>query len=328
MKEGNNPRRKKLIITLVTWGCILILVLAIGITNYLLPFRLLIPAKKIAQRGEGELTLHFLSVGQADCTVIEYPDGGLLVLDGGDGSWQSCNRMIAYLKGLNVKNAPSLSYVVTHADGDHYGGMEELIRLFGGNTLYLPIVGTDEKDYQDLRERAEREGLAIEVLHRYVTIPHPSGAYVSCISPISNETGETNALSSVLYLNYLGKSALFCGDITAEREEKLLTEYTVDQTFFDSENFPVRLSGIDVLKVAHHGSASSSSEAWLNLLQAKYAIVSCGAGNAYRHPTDSALSALKGANEACEIYRTDELGDIVVRINEKEIAVSYGSMES
>ncbi len=322
-----NPRRRRFLLRLLRTGCIFLVVAVIAIVHFVYPFRLALPAYDVSARQEGAMRFHFLDVGQADCTVVEYPDGGLLLIDGGNGSWESRNRLISYLKGLNIQTAPSLSYVVTHADGDHYGGIDEVLRLFGGDVLYLPIVGTEESDYLKLLSTANEAGTQIKTLSRYQTIVHDSGAHFSCLSPLSNEQGDGNELSTVLYFQFGNVRALFCGDVSAKREERLLEEYLVDETFFDGNGYTVRLNEIDILKVAHHGSANSSSREWLNLLQAKYAVVSSGQGNSYGHPTAEAVSALRNARKDCEVYRTDELGDIVVEIQEEKIAVTYGETE-
>ncbi len=326
-EKRSNPRRKRWIFKGVQMGCILLVVLSLALFNRYLPFRSLLPALALEPRAEGELSLHFLSVGQADCAIVEYPDGSLLFIDGGDGSWASRNHIISYAKGLNIQSAPQINYLVTHADGDHYGGLYELITLFGGDTLYLPIEGTEQTDYQTLLSVAESKGLERVTLTRYQSIAHESGAMFSCISPVAGQAGSGNDLSTALYLEYEGKRALFCGDISAERESVLLTEYLTDESIFNGANDSVQLREIDLLKVAHHGSANSSSQEWLNLLCAKNAVISCGAGNGYNHPRVEVSERLKEARADCEIYRTDELGDIVVRMDKNQVAVSYGSGE-
>ncbi len=330
MKRNLKPKeytRRRHVLTAIKWCIALVLTVGVGLFNYFIPFRTLLPATQIKARAEGELRVHYLAVGQADCSVVEFPDGELLVIDGGDGSWASRNLMIKYLNGLNATAAPKISYVVTHADGDHYGGIEELIRIFGGDRLYLPSDHSDSGAYRAMLAQANSSRLTIDVMSRYDTIKHPSGAYVSCLSPLAAAEGESNSLSTVLYLSYANRSALFCGDIDAERERILLEEYLTDGSFFDGNGCFVRLENLDLLKVAHHGSGNSSSEEWLNLLRAKRAVVSCGQGNAYSHPALGALTRLKNANPDCEIYRTDELGTVVATVTNTQITVCYDGLE-
>ena len=83
------------------------------------PLTSLLPAYKIAAREEGELRVHFLDVGQGDCTIVEFPSGDAVVIDAGDGSFTNRNHTVRYLKALAPKR---LTMILTHADADHYGG--------------------------------------------------------------------------------------------------------------------------------------------------------------------------------------------------------------
>ncbi len=323
-EKRRNPRRHATLMRLLGYCLGVLVMLALAITNILLPFRGLIPATQVKARAEGELAVHVLSVGQADCSIVEFPDGELLVIDGGDGSWAASNAIVAYLKGLRVESSPRVNYLLTHADGDHIGGLSEVVSLFGGETLYTPYTEGETEGYSELLRTATSAGVFTERLTRYGVLAHSSGAYVSCLSPLMGEEGEGNALSTVLYLRYGEISMLFCGDISAAREERLLEEYATDETIFDTGEYPVRLDGVNVVKAAHHGSKWSSSQEWLNLLGAEQAIFSCGAGNYYDHPSSEAMAAFKTANAECKLYRTDELGAIVVRMQKNTYAVEYG----
>lgn len=320
-KKRLNPRQKNILRKCIRIAIIVAIVLIITLLYVLVPFRTLLPAYSIAERKEGELRIHFLYVGQGDCSIVEFPDGELLLIDGGDGAWDKQNKLIRYVKGLK---AEKISYVITHADVDHYGGFQELIRIFGADTVYLPVKGSWSGDYQALLDQVERSGAAVQTLSRYDVIAHSSGAYLNCISPYSEEYGEDNDSSAVLYLSYQGTNVLFTGDITSDREKLLAEEYSFDHTLFDKGVYRVRLEEAHILKVAHHGSASSSSRAWLKLLGAQTAIVSCGRGNEYSHPSFYTLARLKEARPDCEIYRTDELGDVMVHITQNSYTVTYG----
>ena len=319
-RRHRDPERAARLRALFKAGAAVAVIGVLTLLNALVPFFSLLPASRIRAREEGELRLHFLDVGQADCTVIEFPSGDVLVVDAGSGAFDASNHLIRYLKGLGPE---SISCLVTHADSDHYGGAEQIIRLFGAEVLYLPVLGSESSSYQSLLSAAEESGCEMQTVSRYFVLADASGAYLNCISPYSMGEEENNEASAVLYLSYCGTDVLLCGDITAEREEKLLAEYAIDPTLFDKGDYRVRLDGIDVLKVAHHGSAYSSSEEWLELLQAQTAVISCGRGNAYGHPAFRVAESLKKAREDCEIYRTDELGDIVVSVTRAGYRTEY-----
>jgi len=317
--NGNNAGRKRLnfrAVKKIVAVTLAALLLAFAFVTYFFPLKSLLPPYKIPPRQADELRIHFLEAGQGDCSIVEFPSGNILVIDGGDGSFTSRNRLIRYLKGLD---ASSLSLLVSHADRDHFGAFEEVLKLFKVDTLYLPVIGAENVAYRSLLLQAEKTGLKTKTLTRYGVIADGSGAYVNCISPYS--TGETNEndSSAVLYLSYKDVSAVFTGDISANREERLVREYALDNTIFDRGEYTVRLDGIDVLKAAHHGSKDSSSEAFLSLIGAEVAVVSAGRGNSYSHPNGDAISRLIGSG--AEIYRIDELGNVVVSVKDGTYSV-------
>ncbi len=288
--------------------------------NESVSFRALLPAYAVGARGEGEMRLHFLSVGQADCTVVEFPDGSTLVVDAGDGSWESDNRIERYLDGLGVEKIGSL--VVTHGDSDHCGGAARLLGRYGAERVYVPMFEGSTGKYRDFLAAAEELGCPMLPLTRYGTIGDPS-AYAVCISPRSSEEGSENDCSAVLFLSYAGVNALLCADITAARERLLVEENSLMEGIFDRGEYRVRLGETDILKIAHHGSGESSCEEFLSLLTPSVAVVSCGAGNSYGHPASGALGRLAGAG--CSVYRTDELGDVMVTISKDgTYRVDYG----
>ena len=156
---------------------------------------------------------------------------------------------------------------------------------------------------------AEKRGAEIKTAKRYEVLDY-GGAYVSILSPYSQGETDGNEASTVLYLRYGEFSALFTADMNAKREEKLRQEYAVMPEIFDRGDYTVRLEDIDVRKVAHHGSDASSSADWLGLIKPAVSVISCGKGNPYGHPSGGALQRL--ADCGSKIYRTDELGDILV----------------
>lgn len=305
MKRDKTDATKRARRKLAVWAAAVAAMIALTALSYFIPFKSALPAYSLPSRAEGEMRVHFLSVGQGDCTVIEFPNGEVLVADAGDGSFDAENKIIRYLKGLDVS---SFSFLATHADIDHYGGLRELLEIFPAEKVYLPLLETDTLAYRAFVAAA---GAETEVLTRYDTIVNGSGAYAVCISPYSVGEEDENDSSTVLYLSYEGVNFLFCGDISSAREETLLREYSLYEGIFDS-GFSVRLEETNILKVSHHGSAGASSAEWLALLGADAAIVSCGRGNSYSHPAAESVARLREAG--AEIYRTDELGDVVVSV--------------
>lgn len=319
-----NRHRLAIIKRILRYTLSVLIVAAICLCNALFPIRSLLPADAIGDREEGELRVHFLYVGQGDMSIVEFPSGELLIIDGGEGSWTAQNRIIRYLKGLEPTK---ISYLVTHTDSDHIGRMDELVDLFGGETLYTPFRTSNRSAYQSLENVAVRRGLNFSSITRYGVIGDSSGAYLVCLSPRSLDDVYGNDSSTVLYLSYGETSFLFTGDISSSREAILVSEYSMDPTVFDKGEYRVDLNGVDVVKAAHHGSADSSSPMFTSLVKADYAVFSCGRGNTFGHPSEVAIKSYRQANENCKTLRTDMLGHIVASSDGSSVTVDTVSVE-
>lgn len=286
----------------------------------LIPYRRLLPAIKIPKIGEGEVRVHFVDMGQGDCTIVEFSAGDLFVVDAGDGSYSHNNLLARYIKGLKPKR---ISMLLTHANADHYGGFSALLETFGAEDLYLPVLPSEDEGYRQFLSAAEKSGCRMSVMSRFGAVRRES-AYLVCLSPESGSETDPNSSSTVLFLNAGGVRVLLCGDISAARERKLLTEYTASEDFFDVEGLSVRLDNLDVLKVSHHGSGDASAEEWLKLLRPKASVISCGEGNLFGHPAGETLARLRAASPEGKIYRTDELGSVMMTIKDGTFTVTTG----
>ena len=301
--------RKKAIRKIMIVCVCALLIGALALFDFLCPFQSMLPAADIPARAEGELRVHFLSVGQGDCAAVEFPDGEVLFIDAGDGGFEAETALLRFVKGLKPV---SISLAATHANIDHYGGFIKLTSLYPVKKAYLPAVESPTAEYRAFVSAVARTGCETETLTRYSVIAHPSGAYLVCISPYSAGETDENDSSAVLYLSYFGVNVLFCADISGVRERRLLREYALMEGIFDAGGYRVRLNETDIVKVAHHGSAYSSDSDWLGLLGAKTAVISCGRGNSYGHPASGAVKRLSDAG--AEIFRTDELGNVTVHV--------------
>lgn len=285
-------------------------IVLIAVVQYIYPFRNFLPAYALPERGEGEMRFHFLDVGQGDCTIVEFSDGTVVVVDSGVSAWATENRLTRYLKALKPC---ALSLVVTHADSDHYGNMAALLESFTVDTLYLPTHAANTKEYAHLLSLAAKKGVPMSVLTRRMTLISSSDAYGVCLSPVGAEGEKDNEASAVIYFEYAGVGAVLSGDIGVMREEEIEKEYVFSEEFFDSGSYSVRLERTQIFKMAHHGAGDSSSQRWVSMLSPSVSVVSCGKGNDYGHPDSEALSRLKAVGS--EIYRTDELGDVMVTVS-------------
>lgn len=295
---------KKIVTALLTASIVLFLAVFFSF----IPFRLMLPAYKVAAREEGELRLHFLDL-KGGVTVVEFPDGEVLVVNAGDGSFGSDNTLCRFLRGLHIT---SLSVLATSPSSSHIGGMPALFETFKVDKVYLPAFSSDTGAYERFLMAVKKEGCETQNLVRYGLIENSSGAYAVCLSPYSVEEDATqDDASTVLYLSYEGVNAVLTGDLTAKRERQLVSEYAILNSVFDSGDYRVRLDETDILLAPSHGSDNGSSEAWLSLLKPSVTVICC---NKTERPSDSALLRIAAYSE--KIYRTDELGAITVSVKD------------
>ena len=265
-------------------------------------------------RKEGQLRVHFLDVGQGDATILEFPDGKTALIDGGPSDGDSVKSLMRYLNALNVDEIDFL--VATHCDDDHCGGLVEALKYKKVKRAYLPagVSATVSESYAAFYEAVVAEKCEVVYASRstnaIVGETYPYELHFLHPYTLDVEEGEAgeNENSIVTWLDYEGVSALFCGDIDETTELALKRDYELGTL----DRKGVALNETEILKVAHHGSAYSSCEEFLSVLNVKDAVISCGKGNAYGHPSERVLSSLAGVG--ANVYRTDEAGHILATI--------------
>ena len=184
--------------------------------------------------------------------------------------------------------------VNTHPDEDHCGGLAAVLAKYPAEHVYSSVTEYTTKVFSNVVKYTEEQGRQIEVPQ---TGTHWSlgSAAVTVIGPVQ-EYSDPNNGSLVLRVDYGGTSFLFTGDMEQKAEGDLL-----------ESGADVRA---DVLKAGHHGSPTSSSEAFLTAVQPSVAVISVGADNDYGHPGADVLARLEALN--AEIYRTDTQGEIII----------------
>ena len=240
--------------------------------------------------GRDRLSVTFLDVGQGDGAVIELPDRRTLVMDTGNSGFQ-VGEFLRY-KGVNEIEAIMLS----HGHHDHTGGLEYLINTFKVHAIWdnnrlIYKTGVLEK----VGHRGLQRGDVIHGSGYTITVLHPYEGFYSASANNSEENSEENNDSLVLRVQGNAASFLFTGDVEKEGEEDT------------SHTGPALKS--TVLKVAHHGSRTSSSEVFMNAVSPDIAVISCGRKNRFGFPHEETLSML--AN--CRVFRTDRDGAVGIR---------------
>ena len=271
----------------------------------------------VEKRKDGEMKIHYLDVGQGDCMLIELPDGKVAMIDGGDAS---SNVKLTILRYLNALQIDTIDYlIVSHADKDHCGALAEVVRQKRILNAYLPTMDIEKacSEYKEFYAEILEEGCSQKLEERYLKIAEKEkdGYDFLFLHPYAkdgsdNDEASDNENSAVLWLDYLGASALFMGDVTKKVESNLIRDDGLDLF----QPFGVDLSSVEILKISHHGSEYATDLSFLEYTHTQTAIISCGENNPYSHPSYQVLSNLQKASVTTK--RTDKDGTIVVTIHQ------------
>lgn len=239
------------------------------------------------------LTVHFIDVGQADCILIQSPNGQNMLIDAGNNT--DAQLILDYLRDQKTTR---LDVVIgTHPHEDHIGALDTVITNLDIDRVYLPKASSNTKTFRDLLQAIKDKGLTVKTAKAGVTISLDPLLQISMLAPNSEKYQETNDYSAVIKLNYNNISFLFTGDAEAHSETEILQQN------------PAALKA-NILKVGHHGSRSSTSLPFLKAVAPEYAIISAGTNNSYGHPHQETLARLE---EVCTVYRTDRHGTVVMK---------------
>ncbi|WP_342767232.1 DNA internalization-related competence protein ComEC/Rec2 [Bacillus taeanensis] len=271
--------------------------MVILIVHFIAPF--LNPERKVT----------ILDVGQGDSILIELPyrkavyliDSGGLVSFSNDEEWQKRRKtfeigqdiVVQTLKAKGIRQIDR--FLLTHGDYDHIGGAQAVIKELEVEQILYPVGPVHGKEERGLLEEAEKNGVPVVFIGEGVKWSEGNNNF-QVLNPVGYES-EKNERSIVLYADLSGVKWLFTGDLESEGEERLIAQYP---NLF-----------VDVLKVGHHGSDTSTSEEFLEHLSPKIAIISVGRSNRFGHPHQRVIKRLM--DKKITILRTDERGAITYR---------------
>lgn len=259
-------------------------------------------------RVRAPLEIRNVYVGQGDCAFIWGEDTVTIMIDGGSSDVKEVGKykIIPVLKSNGIR---TIDYcVITHMDSDHYSGILEIINNpQWGIRIKNLILSESYLNYLTSSEGSEELAPIVDAAYKQCIriIPIKTGdilkmenVSLTCISPDQGQNYNGNDSSVVLELNCNSGegrfNALFTGDISADVERSILD----------------RISKVDYLKVAHHGSRNSSSDDFLKRAKPKLSVISAGINNSYGHPHEETLERLRNVNS--NIYNTSIYGEIIV----------------
>lgn len=251
----------------------------------------------------GKLRLDFFSVGQGESSLLTFPDGKRMLIDGGgsyrEGALDPGKMLLA--PALWRRGIHRLDYMVlSHPHPDHLKGLVFLAEAFNIGEFWESGVNDGGDDYLRLKRILSEKGVKVRRINSSTGTINIGKALVEPLAPdILHESDEDlNDSSLVLNLRFEGSAILFTGDIGFDAEERLLAD-------------PSSLR-CTILKVAHHGSRSSSSEAFLAAASPQCALIGVGYENRFRLPSPETLQRLR--RRGARVYRTDSHGTISVTI--------------
>ena len=281
------------IISIILYYIILHIFLISYQKKYLLILLSIILINKYSYVIDNNYYIYYLDVGQGDATLLKYKDESILIDTGGVYNYSVSDTYITFFKSIGITNIDYL--ILTHGDYDHLGESINLVNKFKINKVILNCGEINNLE----------SNLIIEL--NKLKIP-----FYTCVKEINfnknklyfinnNLYDNENDNSIVIYTKLYNYQLLFMGDAGSKVEENILKEYNINN--------------IDIIKVGHHGSYTSSSSYFINNIRPKYSIISVGKNNKYGHPHKQVLDNLKNTS----IYRTDIDGTIMFKIKKEEI---------
>ena len=246
----------------------------------------------------GEMSVHFIDVGQADCILLKQGSASMLI-DAGNNA--DASLVVSYLQKQGITK---LDYVVgTHPHEDHIGGLDNVINSFEIGKVILPNIQNNTQTFEDLLLAIQSKNVKITKPEVGQTFQLGSASF-QILGPVAASYSDLNNYSVVIKASFGATSFMLMGDAEFESESQIL-----------AKGFDVHAT---VLKVGHHGSDSSTSSSFLKAVSLQSAVISVGKNNTYGHPTEGTLGNLLAVG--INIFRTDIAGTIIATSNGTKVS--------
>lgn len=264
--------------------------------------------EKEDNHAEGELLVHYIDVGQGDAILIEAPNKEYTLIDGGPRS--SSKDLIKYLQNQGIVEIKNV--VATHPHEDHIGGLIEVLNTFPVKDIYMPNITHTTKTFENLLHAIDKNDVNLKIAEEQGVIDSGQGYENRILYPISDtdrvfkDKKNLNLYSIINYVEFGNTNFLFTGDAEVPVENYLANQYKGE----------IKTT---VLKSPHHGSNTSSSEYFLDVVKPKIVVISSGQDNKYGHPHKEVIKRYKDRN--MKIFNTKEHGSVVVSSDGNKIKV-------
>lgn len=254
---------------------------------------------------ESDMRTSVLNVGQGDSIFISSRDGTQILIDGGPNNISLSmlkDRMPFYDRTIDV-------VIATHPHKDHITGLIDIFQRYNVGTFIESGAAYNTAEYYELENLVQKSGARHIVLGRPAQMLFYDGARLKLLTPIRSFDGailkNVHDADIISELDFHGRKILFMGDAEKKLEQQLMNQ---------------QITGIvDVLKVGHHGSKTSSSAEFLSVVRPTYAIISVGKNN-YGHPNQGVLNRL--VSFGAQVLRTDIVGTVDIDIQNGALQVS------
>ncbi len=256
-----------------------------------------------------DLTIYFIDVGQGDSTLIVTPNHKTILIDGGGTEFESDfdigkQTLLPEILGQRITKIDYL--LISHFDSDHVGGLLTVLESLKVKNAIISRQIEESGNYKKFLKIVKDRKINVMIVKKDDEIYIEKNLKIDVLWPkreqiTDNVLNNNSIVAKVIYNNF---SILFTGDIEKVAEENIIREYKDTNSLTSN-----------IIKIAHHGSKTSSTEGFLNLVNPKIALIGVGRDNKFGHPNEETIQKLKNMN--VKIYRTDEMGEITIKINKK-----------
>ena len=255
----------------------------------------------IFQKFPKDLKIYFIDVGQGDSCLLITPYNKKILIDGGGSEISDSfdvgeEVLLPYLLGRGIK---TLDYIiVSHFDSDHVGGLLSIMNKIKVKNVVISVQGKESENYLKFKEIVKEKKIKVIVVNKGDNLQIENGVNFDILWPDKKKLINENILNNnsiVCKLSYKNFSMLFTGDIEEIAENQILEEY----------KYNLQLFNCSILKVAHHGSKTSSTQKFLQIVNPKIALIGARENNKFGHPNDEVIKRLESMRYNNLPYRSD-----------------------